>query len=180
MEQPQPADGAELTTRGPLAPFGRRLLGATVTGLWRVVTVSDDGVIPLLGELALETDTGFVQLSYTQDGLAYAGPVRRTEIRWSTESDLAMDRSRQAEEWLDLVPLTERSSLPLTVETLTGWFGTGTYLDAFAIILTGGDRELVIMTTDEFDLLPATRRQARERAELVAANLNLVDHELRR
>jgi hypothetical protein len=80
---------------------------------------------------------------------------------------LAMD---SAEEWLNLEPLDER---PMLVETLTGWFGVGPYLDAFTLILTGGGRDLVIATTDEFALRIATRDAARRRAETVAANMNL-------
>lgn len=63
--------------------------------------------------------------------------------------------------------------LPLFVDAVTGWFGVGAYLDAFAVILGSGGRSLVIMTTDDFDLRFATRQQARDRAELVAANMSL-------
>lgn len=173
MEQPQPTGSGELTA---LAPFARRLLGVTVLELWRVTAVSADGRIPLLGTLVLETGTGFVTLQYTQDGLSCQGPLRRDEIRWNTEPDLAMGRSGGAEEWLDLVPLEDQSNvprLPLAVAAVTGWFGVGSYLDAFALILAGGGRELVVMTTDEFDLRCAGRQEARRRAELVAANMSL-------
>jgi hypothetical protein len=184
VEQSHPTNAGELTPPALLAPFARRLLGVTVTGLWRLITVSTDGTIPLLGELVLETDTGFVTLSYTQEGLSCQGPVGRSEIRWATEPDLTMGRSADAEEWLDLAPLDDQPNLPalpLRVEKVTGWFGVGSYIDAFALILAGAGRTLVIMTTDEFDLRPATSQEARTRAELVAANMNLrlVDQEQR-
>jgi hypothetical protein len=163
-------------------PFARRLLGATVHRLWRLVTVSTDGTIPLLGTLALETDTGFVTLSYTQGGLSCHGPLARHEIRWETEPDLAMGKAGDAEEWLDLAPFEDHPNVPpLFVESVTGWFGVGPYVDTFALILTGRGTDLVIMTTDEFDLRRASREEARQRAELVAANMNLhmVDQERR-
>jgi hypothetical protein len=167
----------------PLVPFARRLLGVTVTGLWRLSAVSPDGSIPLLGTLVLETDTGFVTLSHTQQGLSCRGPVPRHELRWDTEPDLSMGRSEHVEEWLDLAPFDDQPvpELPLRVAALTGWFGLGTYLDAFALILTGDGRELVVMATDELDLRRVTRQEARRRAESVAANLNLrlIDQELR-
>jgi hypothetical protein len=171
-----PTDAAEL------APFARRLLGVTVTGLWRLSTVSTDGAIPLPGELVLETGTGFVSLSHTQQGLSCRGPVPRPDIGWATEPDLTMGRSEGAGEWLDLARLDQPApALPLAVAAVTGWFGLGTYLDAFALILSGADRELVLMTTDAFDLRPATRAEARRRADAVATNLNLrlVEQELR-
>ena len=142
----------------------------TVSGQWRVVTASADGTIPLSGLLTLETDAGFVTLSYTQQGLSCRGPTRRSEIGWDTEPHLAMGRAGDVEEWLDLEPIDDR---PVLVETLTGWFGAGSYLDAFALILTGGGRDLVIATTDELDLRITTRDEARQRAETVAANMNL-------
>jgi hypothetical protein len=146
--------------------------------------VSTDGTIPLLGELVLETGTGFVTLSYTQGGLSCRGPVQRSEIRWATEPDLAVGRSADAEEWLDLAPLDDQPNLPalpLRVAKVSGSFGVGPYVDAFVLILAGAGRPLVIMTTDEFDLRPATSEEARARAELVAANMNLrlVDQEQR-
>ncbi|ONI91575.1 hypothetical protein ALI22I_08120 [Saccharothrix sp. ALI-22-I] len=168
MVQPQPT--------GELTPFTRSLLGATVTGLWQLAAVSDDGTIPLPGELALETDTGFVTLSCTQEGLSCREPVRRDEIRWDTEPDLAMDNLGDAEEWLGLVPLEDRANvpeLPLFVAAVTGWFGVGSYRDAFALILTGRGRSLVVMTTSDFDLRCATRQEASQRAEQVAVNMNL-------
>ena len=168
MEQSQP-------TR-ELSPFARSLLGATVTGLWQLTAVSTDGTIPLPGTLVLETNVGFVTLSYTQGGLSCQGPVRRAEIHWDTEPDLAMDPAGNVEEWLGLAPFEGRTNapeLPLFVEAVTGWFGVGSYLDVFALILTGRGRSLVIMTTDEFDMRCATRQEARQRAELVAANMNL-------
>lgn len=184
MEQSQPTDPGELTPPAPLAPFARRLLGVTVTELWRLITVSADGTIPLLGTLVLVTNTGFVTLSYTQEGLSCRGPVRRGEILWDTEPDLAMGKSENADEWLDLAPLADQPNipeLPLFVEAVTGWFGVGSYLDAFALILAGDGRALVIMTTDEFDLQCTTRQEARQRAEQVVANMNLrlIDQELR-
>jgi hypothetical protein len=169
----------------PLAPIARCLLGITVTRLWHLSAVSDDGVIPLPGQLVLGTDIGFVTLSYTQEGLSCRRRGRRSDVRWDTEPDLAMGRSENAEEWLELTPLEEHThvpELPLLVEAVTGWFGTGRYLDTLALILAGGGRELVIMTTDDFDLRCTTRQVARERAELVAANMNLrlIEEESRR
>jgi hypothetical protein len=180
MEQPEPAGGG-VTPSAPLAAFARPLLGATVTGLWRLVTVSADGSIPLLGTLVPETDNGFVVLSYSQDGLSCRGPMPRAEIRWDTEPDLPMGQSGDVEEWLDLAPYEGPVALPLFVAELTGWFGVGAYVDAFALVVGGRGRELVVMTTDEFDLRIATREEARRRAEVVAANMNLrpVDQEVR-
>jgi hypothetical protein len=153
----------------PLVPLASALLGVTVCGLWRVITVSTDGTIPLPGVLALQTNAGFVTLSYTQQGLSCDGPTRRTEIRWATEPHLAMGAA-DAEEWLDLAPLHDQ---PVFVQTLTGWFGAGSYVDTFALILSGNGRELVIMTTDELELRIADREQARRRAEAVAANTTM-------
>jgi hypothetical protein len=166
----QPRRSAELS------PFARSLLGATVTEVWQLAAVSDEGTIPLPGELVLESDRGFVTLSYTQGGLSCRDSVRREEVRWPTEPDLVMGYDGTAEEWLGLVPVADRDhmpELPLFVEAVTGWFGIGSYIDAFALILGGGDRSLVLMTTDDFDLRCATREEARERAVLVAANMNL-------
>jgi hypothetical protein len=168
MEQPRRSD--------ELSPFAGSLLGATVTEVWQLAAVSDDGTIALPGELVLASSTGFVSLSYVQGGLSRRESTRREEIRWDTEPDLAMGGDGTAEEWLDLVPLEDRDNvpdLPLFVEAVTGWFGVGSYLDAFALILTGGGRSLVLMTTDDFDLRCATREEAWDRAVLVAANMNL-------
>lgn len=183
MEQPQPTGSGELTGADLLVPYARRLLGVSVTRLWRLVTVSPEAIIPLLGTLVLETEAGFVTLSYTQQGLSCHGPMPRSDIRWNTEPDLPMGRTPDAEEWLDLGPLEDQPAaprLPLFVHTVTGWFGVGPYTDTFALILAGQGGELVIMTTDAFDLQSATRQEARHRAELVAANmdLRLVDQEL--
>jgi hypothetical protein len=173
VEQPQPTGSGELTA---LAPFAGRLLGVTVLELWQLTTVSSDGSIPLPGTLVLETGIGFITLQYSQDGLSCQGPSNRAEIRWDMEPDLAMGRSGDAEEWLDLTPWEDPSNvpeLPLVVESVTGWFGVGSYLETFALILAGADRELVVMTTDEFDLRCAPRQEARQRAELIAANTSM-------
>jgi hypothetical protein len=167
-----------------LSPFARSLLGATVTGIWRLAAVSDDGVLPLPGELVLATTTGFVSLSYTQGGLLPQVSQQRAEIRWVTEPDLAMGNEGTAEEWLELVPLDDLEhvpELPLLVEVVTGWFGVGPYLDTFALILGGRDQSLVLMTTDDYDLRIVTRLEARERAVVVAANMGqrLVEQEQR-
>lgn len=168
MEQPQPTPD--------LRPFARSLLGTTVTGLWQLAAVSADGMIPLPGALVLATTAGFVTLSYTQEGLSCRDSVRRDEIRWDTESGLTMGNPENGEEWLALTPFEDRidlPGLPLFVEAVTGWFGVGSYVDAFALILTGHGRSLVIMTTDDFDLRCATHQEARQRAALVAANMKL-------
>jgi hypothetical protein len=184
VEQARPTESGQLTDACLLAPFARRLLGVTVTRLWRLVTVSDDATIALLDTLVLDTEAGFVSLFYTQQGLSCQGPMPRNEIRWDTEPDLPMGRAPDAEEWLDLELLEDQpiaSRLPLFVHALTGWFGVGPYTDTFALILTGQGGELVIKTTDSFDLECTTRQDARQRAELVAANMDLriVDQELR-
>jgi hypothetical protein len=177
VAQPRPTEA--------LDPFARSLLGATVTGLWQMTAVSTDGTIPLPGTLALETDTGFVTLFYGQNGLLVRPPVRRDEIRWDTEPELVMGNPGNAEEWLGLTVLDDQShvpELPLFVEALTGWFGVGSYLDTFALILDGGERSIVIMTTDDFDLRCATRQEARQRGALVGATMGLrfVEQERRR
>ena len=176
MEQPEPTPD--------LGPFARSLLGATVTELWQLAAVSADASIVLPGILVLATNTGFVTLSYTQEGLSCRCSVRREEIRWDTEPDLPMGDPGNVEEWLALAPLEDRVNtpgLPLFVDAVTGWFGVGSYLDAFALILTGRGRSLVIMTTDDFDLRCVTRQEARQRAELVAANMDqrLIEREQR-
>jgi hypothetical protein len=84
-----------------------------------------------------------------------------------------MRGARDAEEWLDLVPLAEAPALPLVVRSVMGWFGAGSYVDTFALILPGGGRSLVLMTTDDFDLRPASYDEARRRAEVVAGNMGL-------
>lgn len=86
----------------------RALLGITVTRLWQLATVSADGTVPLPGILALEAPAGFVTLSYAQEGLSCRGLVRREDIRWDAEPDLAMDNPGD-EEWLTLVPLDARA-----------------------------------------------------------------------
>ncbi|MEJ2854139.1 MULTISPECIES: hypothetical protein [unclassified Saccharothrix] len=165
MEQPQSV--------GELTPFARALLGVTVNAVWRLAAVSEDGAIPLPGTLVLDTDRGFVTLSYAQEGLSCRGPGRRDEIRWDTEPDLAMRGAHAAEEWLDLVPLEEAPGLPLGVQSVAGWFGVGSYVDTFALILSGRGRSLIFMTTDDFDLRPAPYDEARRRAETVARNMGL-------
>jgi hypothetical protein len=180
-----------------LDPFVRRLLGVTVTGLWQLAAVSDDGVIPLPGELVLETGTGFVSLSYNQDELSCRGPSPRRDLRWETEPWLEMYRSGEAEEWLELVPLDAeewrelplavRPALPLSVTAMTGWFAVASYspdidyVETYALILSGGGHSLVIMSTDDFDLKFVDRPTARKRTEGVVANLRvrLVEEEQR-
>lgn len=165
MEQPESV--------GELTPYADALLGVTVNALWRLAAVSTDGTIPLPGTLVPDTDRGFVTLSYAQEGLSCRGPVRRGEIRWDTEPALAMGAG-SAEEWLDLVPLEDSApGLPLFVQSVTGWFGVGSYVDTFALVLSGRGRSLVVMTTDDFDLRVASYQEARHRAELVARNMNL-------
>ncbi|MDQ3786607.1 MAG: hypothetical protein M3422_05100 [Actinomycetota bacterium] len=168
------------------------LLGTTVTGLWRLAAVSDDGTIPLPGELVLETDRGFVSLSYTQDGLSCTGPVERDDVRWATESWLAMGRHPDAEEWLDLVEVEDGPALPLFVTAFTGWFADGPYQtpvgltlfpdgDTFALILSGDGDPVVLMTTEQFDLVCTDHATARARAERTAAamRVRLIERELR-
>jgi hypothetical protein len=175
-----------------LAPFAGHLLGVTVTGYWRLAAVSDDGTIPLPGEVVLETSTGFVTLSYTQDGLRCRKPVRQHDLRWVTEPWLTIGRSGDAEEWLELVPLENQPAPPLSVTAITGWFADGPYHvpfgltlfedgDTYALILSGNGDPIVIMTTASFDLVCADRATARRYAEEVAANMRvrLVEQELR-
>jgi hypothetical protein len=160
----------------PLAPFARRLLGVNVVALWRLATVSDDGSAPLPDALVVQANTGFVTLSHGRSGLTCRGAERRDEIRLGTEPDLLVGRSDRAEEWLDLVPPADRSdvpALPLFVGSLTGWFGVGPRVEAFALVLAGDDRELAITTADGGELRCATRREARERAGLLADELRL-------
>jgi hypothetical protein len=168
VEQPRRTD--------ELSPFARSLLGTAVTEIWQLAAVSADGTTPLPGVLVIATNTGFVTLSYTQEGLSCRGSARREEIRWDAEPDLVMGNDGTAEEWLDLVPYEDQDNLPelpLFVEAVTGWFGVGSYFDAFALILSGRGGSLVLMTTDDFDLRGATLQEARQRAEIVAANMNL-------
>lgn len=168
------------------------LLGATVTGLWQLAAVSDDGTIPLPGTLALETGAGFVLLHYTQEGLTCRGPVPRHELRWDTEPWLPMGRSGDAEEWLELVPFENPPTLPLSVTAMTGWFADGPYHlplgltlfedgDTFALILSGDGDPIVIMTTLDFDLVCTDRATAWASAEEIAAamRVRLVEQELR-
>lgn len=174
MEQPQSV--------GELTPLARPLLGLTVNRLWRLAAVSEGTTIPLPGTLVLDSDLGFATLSYAQEGLTCRGPSSRDGIRWDTEPDLTT--SREDDEWLDLVPLPDGSTVPLLpfqVQSVTGWFGTGSYTDVFALILSGRGRSLVVMTTDDFDLRCATYQEARTRAELLASTvgLRLVEHEER-
>lgn len=161
-----------------LEPFAH-LLGATVHELWQLAAVSDDGTIPLPGELVLETGTGFVSLSYTQDGLACRGPSRRQDLRWATEPWLAMGRG-DAEEWLELVPPERKPALPLTVTAMTGLFTDGPYHlpvgltlfedgDTLALVLSGDGDPIVLMTTEQFDLVCTDLGTARANAERVAA-----------
>lgn len=56
---------------------------------------------------------------------------------------------------------------------MAGWFGVGSYVDTFALILSGRGRSMVLMTTDDFDLRPAAYDEARRRAETVARNMRL-------
>lgn len=159
-----------------LTPLTRALLGVTTNGLWCLAAVTEDGSITLPGTLVLDTDRGFVTLCYAQEGLTSRGPSRKDEIRWETEPDLTMGRTGDAEEWLDLVPLEDGStvpSLPLRIHSVTGWFGIGSYTDVLAVILSGGGCSLVVMTTYDFGLRCVTEQEARDRAELLAKNMNL-------
>ena len=168
------------------------LLGATVTGLWRLAATSDDGTIPLPSTLVLETDRGFVVLGYTQDGLSCTGPVERDDVRWETEPWLAMGRSSDAEEWLELVDVEHGPALPLLVTALTGWFADGPYHtpigltlfedgDTFALILSGDGDPIVLMTTERFELVCTDRETARTRAERTAdaMHVRVIERELR-
>lgn len=168
------------------------LLGTTVTVLWRLAAVSDDGTIPLPGELVLETDRGFVSLSYTQEGLSCRGPSPRQDVRWDTEPWLAMGRSSDAEEWLELVEVEHGPALPLFVTAFTGWFADAPYQtpigltlfedgDTFALILSGDSDPVVLMTTEQFELVCTDRATARARAERTAAamRVSLIERELR-
>ncbi|GAB1516305.1 hypothetical protein [Actinophytocola sp. KF-1] len=160
-----------------LEPYAR-LLGTTVTGLWQLAAVSDDGVIPLPGELVLETDAGFVSLSYRQDGLACTGPVDRADVRWGTEPWLTMGRA-DADEWLELVPAAV-PGLPLAVTGVTGWFGVGDWVLPCALVLSGAGDPLVLMTTADHDLVRTDHRTAREHAEHLTAvmRMRLVEQRL--
>ncbi|MFG1793697.1 hypothetical protein [Nocardia sp. NPDC049149] len=159
-----------------LTPIGDRLLGATVCGLWRLAAVSDDGQIPLTGTLVLESERGFVTLSYSQDGLSVRGPDMLSDIRWDTEPELLPSNQGNAEEWIELIPIEHQidaPEFPLFVDGVRAWFGIGAYLDTFGIELTSGDRTLVLATTDGFDLNVSSLQQIRRRAELVATHMNL-------
>jgi hypothetical protein len=94
----------------------------------------------------------------------------RQDLRWGTEPDLRFDSPAER---LDLVPLPVDSELPLPVEQMSGWFGTGSYQDVFALAFVGDGREVVLATTDDGDLLCTTRETAVQRAEVVAANMRL-------
>lgn len=170
MEHSEPVTGHEL-----LAPFADALLGRTLVRLWRLAATSGDGAIPLLGTLVLESADGFVVLSYTQTGLSCRGPLDRTALRWDVEPELTMGRTGVAEEWLELAALEDqpaRPRLPITVTGLTGWFGTGLYTDTFAVALRAPADELVIATTDQFDLMITTRADALARAETLSATMD--------
>ncbi|MEU0875340.1 hypothetical protein [Nocardia brasiliensis] len=159
-----------------LTPISDRLLGATVAEIGRLAAVSEAGAIPLTGTLVLDTDLGYVTLHYSQEGLSVRGPEQLCDIRWATEPDLTLRDQGNAEEWIELIPVenqTDAPDLPLHVDAVSAWFGIGAYLDTFGILLTSGDRTLVVMTTDSFDLIVSNRQDARQRAELVAANMNL-------
>lgn len=156
------------------------LLGTTVTGLWQLAAVSDDGTIPLPGELVPEIEGGFVSLSCTQGGLSCRGPSPRHDVRWDTEPWLAMGRSEDAEEWLELVPAENQPALPLSVTAMTGWFAVGSYTFPLALILSGDGAPVVLMTTPRFALVCTDRATARAHAEQVTEvmGFRLVEREL--
>ncbi|WP_069161188.1 hypothetical protein [Nocardia altamirensis] len=159
-----------------LTPISDRLLGTTVTGLGRLAAVSDDGQIPLTGTLVLESELGYVTLSYSQDGLSIRGPERLSDIRWDTEPELMPNNQGHAEEWIELIPIEQQidtPEFPLHVDAVRAWFGIGAYVETFGIVLTSGDRTLVLTTTDAFDLNVSSLQQTRQRAELVATHMNL-------
>ncbi|QIS03717.1 hypothetical protein F5X71_16540 [Nocardia brasiliensis] len=138
----------------------------------------------MTGTVVLESEGGFVTLSYSQRGLSVRGPERRDEIRWDTEPELRSGDRGEAEEWIELIPLENQSAvpeLPFAVDAVRAWFGIGSYVETLGIALTSAARTLVLATTDAFDLNFSTLQQTRHRAELVAANMNmcLIEQECR-
>ncbi|WTX00760.1 hypothetical protein OG216_45785 (plasmid) [Streptomycetaceae bacterium NBC_01309] len=118
----------------------------------------------------MEIDTGYVSLTYDQEGLHCLGPTQLDGIRWQVEP-LRMGRSRFSDEWLELAPFEDTDSpieLPLRVAEITGWFGLGSYDQAFALAFRDRSREIVVCTTDDFDLVLSAREPAVLRAEFLA------------
>ncbi|WP_121436045.1 hypothetical protein [Actinomadura pelletieri] len=148
-----------------------------IAALWRLRAVSDEGSIRLLDTVVLELGSGrFVSLSHSQEGPACTVAATRDEVRWATEPELRMGREPGAEEWLDLVEPEDEAIVPpfpLPVRALEGWFGEGRYRDVFALAFGNGVNRLVLMTTDQFDLVCTTVEAALRRAELVAGNTGL-------
>ncbi|MFB9831521.1 hypothetical protein [Actinoallomurus acaciae] len=150
------------------------LAGITITALWRLVAVSADGAIPLRGTLVLETPEGCFLLFYAQEGFTISGPSPRSALRWPAEPDLSMD-DRGAEEWLEFGTLEDStiSPFPLPVRTMRTWTAQGDYLAAVALSFSDGTTELVVTTTDSFDLECVDRATATAYVAAVAENLGL-------
>ncbi|GLY87511.1 hypothetical protein [Actinoallomurus iriomotensis] len=127
-----------------------------------------------MGTLVLETPEGCFLLSYAQEGLAISGPSPRSALRWPTEPDLSMD-DRAAEEWLEFGPLEDSTVplFPLSVRTMRTWTAQGDYLAAAALSFSDGTAELVVTTTDSFDLECVDRAAATAYVTAVADGLAL-------
>ncbi|MFD8497654.1 hypothetical protein [Amycolatopsis sp. NPDC059657] len=151
-------------------------LGDTVEAVWRFQAVTDEASIVLLDTIIFETFNGFIALTCLQEGLSCERVQEKALLRWRGDLALPFGQVDAAEEWLELVSLDAHEVLPvfpLRVSGLTGWFGAGSYEDVFSLALSGGSAQLVVVTTDSFELVCSEEEEATARAELVATNMNL-------
>ncbi|GLZ40461.1 hypothetical protein [Actinokineospora sp. NBRC 105648] len=158
----------ELADTSGITDLLARLRGRQITAVSRLAAVSADGEVPLLGTLALALGDGQVVLSYSQDGLVHLGPT--LEPRWPTEPHLRFRHSPGAEEWLELVTVESSAvvpPVPFTVDRAEAWVGIGDYAAVTVLALA----DLVVTTTDGFDLECVSREEALSRAKSVAAAL---------
>lgn len=154
------------------------LSGRSVTTVQRLAAVTEGGCIPLLNTVVIETGGEYAVLSYPQEGLTIVPPKPRRELQWPTEPELSMLRDG-VEEWLDLTDLEDDEvlpPLPLTVRSINMWTVKGAYTAGVGISLSDGRSELVIMTTDVFDLVFVKRAVALKALNNLAEVLSMPVH----
>lgn len=167
-----------LITRDPvfLRTHAPDLLGVFISGIRRLCTASDEGVITLMDTLVLELTDGYLTISYSQQGLSCQLTGARTDIRWEADPELRWD-ANTVEEWLKLGDLESEAqvpTLPIHVRSVTAWIGSGSYDEILAIIAEEDTtKRIVMMTTDQFDLVCVDIEEASRRAETVAEVMNM-------
>jgi hypothetical protein len=158
-----------------LAERLRPMRGRRITAVRRLAVAAADGAIPLTGMLVLETGGEYVVLSCAQDGLSVAAPAPRPDLRWPTEPELST-AADGAGEWLDLAEVEDDAvlpPLPLGVGVIDVWTVAGDYLAGAVLSFSLGNAELVVASTDAFDLVCVDRSAALAQLDALAAALSL-------